>query len=107
MVLNEGPILYSVYMNGQSGLDFDSPAAYQITVQGVIAPEWSTRLEGMTINRLTLDDGTIFTVLTGELSDQGALTGVLNTLYDLRLPLLAVHKLPVTGRGYEGRQLEG
>lgn len=100
-------ILYSVDMNGQSGLDFDSPAAYQITVQGVIAPDWSTRLEGMTINRLTLDDGTIFTVLTGELSDQGALAGVLNTLYELRLPLLVVHKLPATGQEYKGRELEG
>lgn len=84
-------------MNPTSGPDFDGPAAYQITVRGLITPEWSGRLEGMTINRLVLDDGTIFTVLTGELTDQAALSGVLNTLYDLRLPLVAVNKLPLAG----------
>jgi hypothetical protein len=48
----------------------------------------------MTINRLVLDDGTTFTILTGELTDQSALSGVLNTLYDLQLTLVAVNKLP-------------
>lgn len=87
-------------MNPTTGLghDFDGPAAYQITVRGVIAVEWSGRLEGMSINRLTLDDGTIFTVLTGALTDQAALSGVLNTLYELQLPLIAVNKLPLAPR---------
>lgn len=84
-----------------SASDFDGPAAYQITVRGVIAPNWSERLEGMTISRLTLDDGAIFTILTGELTDQAALSGVLNTLYDLRLPLIAVNKLPFDGMRYQ------
>jgi hypothetical protein len=38
----------------------------------------------MAINRLTLDDGTIFTILTGALIDQAALSGVLNTLYEMQ-----------------------
>lgn len=80
-------------MNPTYGQEFDGPAAYQITVQGLITPEWSGRLEAMTINRLVLDDGTIFTVLTGELTDQAALSGVLNTLYELQLSLVAVNKL--------------
>ncbi len=84
-------------MNQTSGPEFDGPAAYQITVRGLIAPAWSGRLEGMTINRLVLDDGTIFTVLTGELTDQAALSGVLNSLYELHLPLIAVNKLPLAG----------
>lgn len=84
-------------MNPTSGPDFDGPAAYQITVRGLITPDWSGRLEGMTINRLVLDDGTIFTVLTGELTDQAALSGVLNTLYEMQRPLVAVNKLPLAG----------
>lgn len=88
-------IYYPVNMNAQSAPDFDGPFAYQITVRGMITPGWSGRLEGMTINRLTLDDGTIFTILTGELTDQAALSGVLNTLYDLQLSLVAVNKLPL------------
>lgn len=79
------------------GADFDSPAAYQITVRGGIPPVWSSRLEGMAINRLILDNGTVFTVLTGELTDQAALSGVLNTLYELRLPIVVVNKLPLAG----------
>ena len=78
------------------GADFDGPAAYQITVRGTIAPEWADRLESMTIKPLLRDDGAVFTVLTGELTDQAALSGVLNTLYDLRLPIIAVDKLPAT-----------
>lgn len=88
-------IYYPTYMNAQSAPDFDGPAAYQITVRGVIATGWSSRLENMTINRLTLEDGTTFTILTGELTDQAALSGVLNTLYELQLPLVAVNKLPL------------
>lgn len=84
-------------MNAQSASEFDGPAAYQITVRGLLAPGWAARLEGMTINRLTLEDGTIFTILIGELTDQAALSGVLNTLYELQLPLVAVNKLPLTG----------
>jgi hypothetical protein len=34
------------------------------------------------------------TTLTGNLPDQAALAGVLNLLYDLGLPLLAVEALP-------------
>lgn len=83
-------------MNLPSGYesDFDGPAAYQITVQGRIVSGWSDRLEGMTISHLILDDGTTFTVLTGDLNDQAALSGVLNTIYELHMPLIAVNKLP-------------
>lgn len=94
VMLTRVQIHYPVHMNAQSAPDFDGPAAYQITVRGVIAPGWAGRLEGMAIHRLILDDGTIFTILTGELTDQAALSGVLNTLYDLQLPLVAVNKLP-------------
>ena len=33
------------------------------------------------------------TTLVGELSDQAALAGVINTLYELHLPLLTVKRL--------------
>ena len=34
------------------------------------------------------------TTLLGELADQAALAGVLNTLYELHLPVLSVERLP-------------
>ncbi len=74
-------------------IPFDSPAAYQIIVQGRIDPTWSDRLEGMTICQATLEADLSVTVLEGELSDQAALAGVLNTLYELHLPVLSVKLL--------------
>jgi hypothetical protein len=74
--------------------NFDDPTVYQITVQGMIASDWSKRLEGMAIKHTALDDGTPITILIGELSDQAALSGVLNTIYELHLSLIAVIKRP-------------
>jgi hypothetical protein len=88
-------------MNPPPGHDalFDEPGVYQITVQGIIASGWSGRLEGMVISHVTLEDGTPLTILTGEVGDQAALRGVLNTIYELRISLIAVNKLPRTGSG--------
>lgn len=76
-------------------IPFDSPAAYQISVQGRIDPTWSDRLDGMTIRLATVESDTLVTTLEGELSDQTALAGVLNTLYELHLPIILVKRLSV------------
>ena len=75
---------------------FDSPANYQIIVQGQVDLGWSDRLEGMAICRVMVDADSPGTTLEGELSDQAALAGVLNTLYELHLPLLSVKRLSVS-----------
>jgi hypothetical protein len=72
---------------------FDNPADYRISVQGRINPSWSDRLEGMTIRQTAADAGPPVTTLQGELKDQTALAGVLNTLYELHLPVLSVERL--------------
>ena len=69
---------------------FDAPAIYRIRVQGRIKASWSDRLEGMTISLSTPDARPLVTALEGELPDQAALAGVLNTLYELHLPVLEV-----------------
>ena len=74
----------------QKAKPIDSPATYQISVQGWIDPTWSDRLEGMTICLVTADADTPITTLVGEVSDQAALAGVLNTLYELHLLVLSV-----------------
>jgi hypothetical protein len=74
-------------------LGFDSPATYRIGVQGHIPARWCDRLEGMTITeRLSAAEPPV-TTLVGELADQAALAGVLNTLYELHLPVLSVERL--------------
>jgi hypothetical protein len=73
--------------------EYDNPAIYWISVQGCIPAEWSDRLEGMTITQSPAPAEPSLTMLVGELSDQAALVGVLNTLYELHLPLLTVKRL--------------
>lgn len=74
----------------RNAIPFDQPATYQIRVQGRIDPDWSDRLASMTI-RLTGEEACPpVTTLQGELCDQAALAGVLNTLYELHLTVLCV-----------------
>jgi len=74
-------------------LRFDGPAVYRISVCGRIAARWSDRLGGMTITVEPADTGQSITTLLGELEDQASLAGVLNTLYELHLPVLSVEHL--------------
>ncbi|MEI2691706.1 MAG: hypothetical protein V9H69_19190 [Anaerolineae bacterium] len=74
-------------------LKFDSPATYQIVVHGYIAARSTEYLEGMSIRQIALSGEPPVTALEGELLDQAALAGVLNTLYDMHLPVLSVQCL--------------
>lgn len=66
------------------------PAIYRIRVRGHLEADLSDRLEGMRIETLARGDGAGESVLEGRLMDQAALTGVLNTLYELHMPVMAV-----------------
>ena len=68
-----------------------APAVYEIRFRGYLDKSWSDRLGGMTIKPSSDDDseGTT-TTLFGQLPDQAALFGVLNALYDMRLPVISV-----------------
>ncbi len=72
---------------------YDTAAVYQIRVCGKIKPNWSDRLEGMTISSSHTQGGGCVTTLEGELHGQPALFGVLRTLYDERLTVLSVARL--------------
>jgi hypothetical protein len=72
------------------GLKLETPVTYRIRVQGHLDSSWSDRLSGMAITRVIAKDRTKVTSLVGRLRDQAALTGVLNALYGLHMPLLSV-----------------
>ena len=78
-------------------LAYDRPAAYQISAYGRIDPTWADRLEGMTISQATHEADEPIALLEGNLSDQSALAGVLNTLYELHLTILLVKRLETDG----------
>lgn len=66
------------------------PAEYHIHIQGRLDISWSDRLAGMCITTTGGKNVTAMTSLQGELIDQSALLGVLNTLHDLGYPVLDV-----------------
>lgn len=71
-------------------LTMEGPAVYRIRIQGHLDSEWADRIEGMNITRDEVQYGAPETVLVGRVRDQSALAGVLNTLYELHLPVLSV-----------------
>jgi hypothetical protein len=72
---------------------FDSPATYRISVRGRIPLRWCDRLEGMTVAECPTGSGPPVSVLEGELADQAALAGLLDTLFLLHLSVVSVECL--------------
>ena len=69
------------------------PVLYEIVVRGVLGANWSERLGDMVITTDHSDEKGPVTTLRGRLRDQAALSGVLNSLYDLHLPVIKVDTL--------------
>ena len=74
-------------------LKFEQPATYRIRVTGHLDDSLTDQLGGMIITRAFTADNQPMTILIGHLTDQAALSGVLNELYELHLPLLTVESL--------------
>ncbi len=73
-------------MDDQKEGDSSTPI-YRITVQGRIESRWSDWFSG-----LAIDHQHNFTILTGPVTDQAALRGILNKLWDLNLILVSVDR---------------
>jgi hypothetical protein len=91
----------------QDLIPFDTPAVYQIAVQGRVDPAWSDRLEGMAIRQAAEGPYPPVTSLEGELIDQAALVGVLNTLYELHLSVVSVERLSPRANENRSYDLQG
>ncbi len=70
-----------------------SPANYLIEVEGHLDKSWSDRLGGLRIKTRQRADQSTVTTLTGRMRDQAELSGVLNSLYELHMPILSVQNL--------------
>jgi len=73
--------------------EFSAPGYYRILLQGQLHPNWSGRLGEMQIVAPALEADSEVTVLQGRVKDQAELSGILNALYELHLPLLKVEYL--------------
>ena len=71
-------------------IEFAGAANYRIVVEGHLDPTYSSRLAGMAISTTDRGDRKPLTILTGPVQDQAELSGVLDTLYSLHLPIVSV-----------------
>jgi hypothetical protein len=89
---------YLAYTTGMTrersgALCFDNPATYRIAVLGELDAGWSASMEGMAISVAQQPEGMLVSTLEGTLTDQAALAGVLNALYELHCTVLSVQRL--------------
>lgn len=81
------------YENLVRELKFEKPAIYRIRVTGHIDDSLADLLGGMVITRAYTAEKQPMTILVGRMTDQAALAGVLNELYEMHLPLLTVEHI--------------
>lgn len=74
-------------------LIFDLPGCYQIRIVGHLKANLGLLHSDMAVTVNQMEDQQLVTTLIGEVRDQAALLGVLNVLYDMGCPLLAVERL--------------
>jgi hypothetical protein len=67
----------------------ERPERYEIRVRGVLDSGWSTWFNGLELRSDTASQTTI----TGPVTDQAALHGLLAKIRDLGLPLLSVRRI--------------
>ena len=79
--------------NGNNEIEFGGPATYRIVVKGALEQHWSDRLAGLAITTTQQPGESPHTALVGLLRDQAQLNGVLETLYDLHLPIIRVEEI--------------
>ena len=77
-------------------------ASYCIEVEGHLDESWSDRLAGMHITTRKRSDQTTVTTLKGRIRDQAELSGLLNSLYELHMPILSVKNITEDSGAEEG-----
>ena len=88
--------------NTPRDIEFGKPATYRITVQGVLSEASRRHFRDMTIESKQDGGDTTRTVLICHVRDQAELRGVLDALYGLHLPVIAVEQF--TGNENEKRR---
>lgn len=72
---------------------FQKPAVYKIRIQGNLNKSWAEKLGGLQIRAERDREQKAVTVLVGQINDQSALSGVLNTLYEHHFTIISVKML--------------
>ena len=76
-----------------NNLTFSLPVRYRVCVKGYLDESWSERFNDMRISNQLSGKISPLAVLVGPAMDQSELVGVLNSLYEMHLPLVSVELL--------------
>jgi hypothetical protein len=71
----------------------DITAPYRIRVYGVASERWLSRNWNMTAMTFQRGAGMTTTEMVGKVTDQAALVGLINTLYDLGHVIISIERL--------------
>ena len=71
----------------------DQPATYRIEIEGKLCERCASWFDDMDVAVRIDEDGSTITTLTGVVSDQAALHGLLGSIRDLGLLLLSVRRV--------------
>jgi len=74
--------------------NYKGPATYQITVNEKVDPEFISRYNNLNVTHAKSSDK-VLSILTGEITDQEALSGILNILFDHQYDIISVIKIDV------------
>jgi len=77
-------------MTAKKKLTLDSPARYEIRIQGALDESWKEYFSVVTMEVQNRPDEPPLTIAICEFIDQAALTGALSYVYNMGLPLLSV-----------------
>jgi len=84
--------MFGKHVNRDS-IKFGGPANYRITVKGPLSTNTIDCLHGMKVSKNDGNNVEDVSQLHGTLSDQAALSGLLNTLYEAHLTIVSVELL--------------
>lgn len=79
----------------------DKPCVYEIRVEGHLTDRWSDWFDGLAIHNDLNGEAT----LSGRLTDQAALFGVLAKIYNLNLTPISVYRSPLRAKGRQPRNI--
>jgi hypothetical protein len=85
-------------------LTLGMPVTYRIRVQGFLEKRWVERLGDMHISYRGRKDQAPVSILIVRLRDQAELMGVLNSLYELHLPIITIEYIEENNGINEKRQ---
>ena len=77
---------------------------YRIKVEGILDPSWSEWLGGLAIVPESESQNPAITLLTGRISDQAYLRGMLCKIWDLNFKVISVERIGTEDEGLDNHE---